>query len=112
MSPSPVVSWSQVLENLEAAVSRAVAEAANRARRLQDAGRTTAPPTAPAAWEGALSQSRVRCQALESRATAAGGKVAELDAALAAGEDALKRWLLETRGAREKLANWVGRAVG
>jgi hypothetical protein len=111
-SPSSVVPWSQVLENLEAAVSLAVAEAADRARRLQQAADAATPPPKPAAWEEALAQSRQRCQGLATTAAAAASKVAEVDKGLEEGEKALKDWLQETGNAREKLANWVGRAVG
>jgi hypothetical protein len=94
---------------VQAAVSRAVAEVDQRERNLQAAAE---PPGRLADPQQALEQARARCQALETCAAGAAGKVAAVSAALAEAEEALQRWLHATGAAREKLAAWVGRAVG
>jgi hypothetical protein len=112
LSPQSAASlpWSEVLERLEATVARAVAEAAERARQLETAASAAVP--GPSSWEEALETLRLRCQGVETCAAGAAAKVAEVDAALAEAEQGLQAWLRATGAAREKLAGWVGRAVG
>jgi hypothetical protein len=104
------VPWSEVLVRVQAAVERAVAEATARARRLDAAGESPVPPATGS--QQAMQQAVQRCQALGARADGAAARVAEVDAALAEAEEALRQWLRATEAAREKLAAWVGRAVG
>jgi hypothetical protein len=106
--PLPAVSWSVVLASVEEAVSRAVAEVTERARTLE----VPAEPPGQAEPEQALAQARQRGLALSSKADGAAARVADKDAALAEAEAALRRWLGQAEAAREKLAAWVGRAVG
>src|SRR5262249_23611772 len=111
-SPSADVSWSCVLESLEAAVSQAVEDASERARRLQETTQATHSGQKPVDWELRLAQLHERCQTLAGMAAGAAAKIAEVEAVLAQGEEGLKRWIRDTERARERLANWVGRAVG
>jgi hypothetical protein len=108
----PAVPWSVVLANVEAAVSRAVAEVTERTRRPEADAAAPAPGPGPSGPEPSLRQARERCRGLAGRADGAGARVAEVDAALAAAEEALRGWLRATEAARDKLAAWVGRAVG
>jgi len=112
MPASADVPWSDVLDNLESAVSQAVSDAADRARQLQEAAQANQSSPKPAVWETRLGQLRERFEVLPARATAANGKVADVETALVQAEEALQRWMREAERAREKLATWVGRAVG
>lgn len=108
---SSTVAWSEVLQHVEAAVTYAVAEATERSRRLGDEpGAPT--PASIANPLPALEQLGSRCQAVQAKGAGAAARVADVDAALAETEAALKQWLKATEEAREKLAAWVGRAVG
>ena len=89
---------------------QAEAEAAKRAAALeQPAGPATPPTDHEPSWRTGLAQAQERLAGLAVCADEAAGSVAEADAALAAGEEVLRRWLTASEAARRKLAEWVGR---
>jgi hypothetical protein len=106
---SPPVPWSEVLAHVQAAVDAAVAEVSARAPALDAAKEPTGPSTAGP--QQALQRAWQNCQAVAGRGEGAAARVAEVDAALAQAEEALRQWLRATQAARDQLATWVDRAV-
>jgi hypothetical protein len=100
--------WTDVLGRVQQTLEQARAEAEARAEAL------AAPPAADGEppWRRGLGQARQGVDGLAACADRAARDVAEVDAVLAAGEDALRQWLAASEAARRKLAEWVGRAIG
>ena len=101
----PSGDWAGVLEQIRQALEAALAETQAREQETPPEQPEPRPPSA-------LAEAEARIGRLGERAEQARRQQIEQDAALAEGEDRLRRWLSEARAARQRLAEWAGRRVG
>ena len=109
-SPKPVLpdDWVAVLGRVQETLQQAEAAAAAREQALA----ADDPPAGEAPWRHGLDALRQRVDGLDRHADRAAQGVAEVDAVLTQGEEAVRTWLKASEAGRRKLADWVGRAVG
>jgi hypothetical protein len=100
--------WAALLEGVEQALAAALEAAAQREQALGDPSKPEFPAGA-GALEG-LAPFGQRVQGLGECAARADSAIAEVDAALAAGEDALRAWFHAAEAVRRKLAAWASGA--
>ena len=97
--------WTAVLSRVEEALARAIGQIEAREQAL---GAAELP--APRGPEFAALDSKAAALAdAPGRITA---RIEPIDAELRQGEEALRRWLADAEAVRQRLAAWVGRAVG
>jgi hypothetical protein len=101
--------WEEVLRHGQQALQQAEAEAAKRAAALEQSAGSAAPAGEEPPWTRGLAEVQARLDGLPAYADAAARSVAEVDATLGAGEEALRGWLTASEVARRKLAEWVAR---
>jgi hypothetical protein len=102
-TPLPLDAIQQVLE-------RTIAAAVEREQALASAP-TEAAGAGGGAWLRLLEPLEARLRAFQECADWAGQEAAEADAALAAGAEALRRWLDAAGANRQRLAGGAGREV-
>lgn len=100
--------WVPILDEVSRKLADALAAADAQAERL------AAPPSEAAheARQNELAQLAEGMHGLAERARQAEGLVAAVDQALQDGEGLLRQHLAATEAARQKLADWVVRAIG
>ena len=104
--------WSAVLEEMEQAIERAMSIIHEREQAFEDYLRSHKPPEpSEVAWPYALEEISQHMQALQSIADRAADSVADVDVALAEGEESLRSWLSATENARAKLDQWLTGAI-
>jgi hypothetical protein len=106
-SPSPVLppAWMQVLQTMQESLAQALAAAGEPPP--EPAG---SPAERPPPWQAALDRLDQRLELLEACNRRAQEGAAAMDAELAAGAEALRRWLADAAN-RQSLANGGGRTV-
>jgi hypothetical protein len=105
--PSTASDWPRVLARVEQALAQAVAQIQEREQALADAVGEV--PRAPMLDFRRFQERRDALDACPERARQ---HLVELEAALCAGEEALRQWLARAETLRRQLATGVGRAVG
>jgi hypothetical protein len=97
--------WTQVLAHVETALAKAVDHLAEREQSLASSQRLQIHPSLDfSKFEERMARFSAFPQPAEQR-------LAQLDAELAQGEDALRKWLGRAETTRKSLAAWVGRAI-
>jgi uncharacterized protein YukE len=101
------VHWADILDQVARALAQTEAEAAHA---------DPVPPALPAAdpdgaWQEALTRLGERLRQLDACVTQAGEAAEQVDAALQASENALRRWLAEAAAVRGKLVNGATSSV-
>ena len=104
--------WSEVLDKVRHALECAAAEAARREEELDGACPVPSPaPEGWRAWDEALQRGQHGRQEWERIRKQAEQEAAEAAEGLAAGEDALRRWLGAAHATARKLADGAERGV-
>jgi L-lactate utilization protein LutC len=104
-----VATWADILERVEQALQRTMAEVAGR-------GQEPEPPPAggveqEATWRQRLEQCDARLRQLQACVQQAESHAAEADSALATSAETLQGWLATAAAARQKLENREGHPV-
>jgi len=99
--------WADILDQVAQALAQTETEAA-RAEQVPPAAPTVDPDSA---WQDALTRLGERLRQLDACVAQAGEAAEQVDAALQASENALRRWLAEAAAVRGKLANGASTSV-
>jgi hypothetical protein len=105
--------WDNMLAQVEHTLTGAMQAVNERERVLNQfiqAG--SADVSVSVGWQRGLEEFLQRLQTLRGLAERAGRSVAEVDTALAAGEEDLRRWLAAAQAARERLTRWLEQGRG
>ncbi len=106
--PMLPLAWAQVLENVQEALQKAEADAAQRAQVLISAwlppNQAEGPQTLPQRLQERLPGWQAGLQQVEEQ-------VSEADVTLRASEEELRRWLASAEAVRRSLADWASPEV-